>query len=187
MVGLFSFQVLLGGATAHHGGGARTSTASAVAVVLYSLLRTWHIQSALFWIASGFPPPDSFLAPIINGGKDPKLQKLGVDVLFWALVVVVLGSFVGNYLAIAQIMPAEWNFWLGHQGYGSTSTSAACGRSASSPGGLLAAAGCCAASCRLAFRQPGDKNLLALLTGLGDRHRPVLRRRLVTASAPACR
>ncbi|MEF9979666.1 MAG: hypothetical protein RR834_14370, partial [Thermomonas sp.] len=27
------------------------------------------------------------------------------------------GSLVGNYFAIAQIMPPEWNFWLGHQGY----------------------------------------------------------------------
>ncbi len=57
------------------------------------------------------------MAPIINGGRDPKYQKLGVDILFWALVVVVVGSFVGNYLAIAQIMPAHLNFWLGHQGY----------------------------------------------------------------------
>ncbi|HHJ4328431.1 TPA: cbb3-type cytochrome c oxidase subunit I, partial [Klebsiella pneumoniae] len=58
-----------------------------------------------------------FLAPMINGGKDPKFQKLGVDLLFWALVVVCLGSFIGNYLAIAQIMPPALNFWLGHQGY----------------------------------------------------------------------
>jgi nitric oxide reductase subunit B len=43
-----------------------------------------------------------FLAPLINGGKDPKYQKLGVDILFWALVVVCVGSFIGNYLAIAQ-------------------------------------------------------------------------------------
>jgi nitric oxide reductase subunit B len=57
-----------------------------------------------------------FLAPLINGGKDPKYQKLGVDILFWALVVVCVGSFIGNYLAIAQL-PPEWNFWLGHQGY----------------------------------------------------------------------
>jgi nitric oxide reductase large subunit len=28
----------------------------------------------------------------------------------------VRGSFIGNYLAIAQL-PPEWNFWLGHQGY----------------------------------------------------------------------
>jgi len=83
----------------------------------YSLVRTWHIQSALFWIATGFLAAGLFLAPIINGGKDPKFQKLGVDVLFWALVLVVGGTFVGTFFAVAQIMPPEWNFWLGHQGY----------------------------------------------------------------------
>ena len=118
VVGLFSFQVLLGGATAHYTVEGQDFYGFPLSQWFpYSLLRTWHIQSALFWIASGFLTAGLFLAPIINGGKDPKLQKLGVDVLFWALVVVVLGSFVGNYLAIAQIMPAEWNFWLGHQGY----------------------------------------------------------------------
>ena len=83
----------------------------------YSLTRTWHIQAALFWIATGFLAAGLFLAPLINGGKDPKYQKIGVDVLFWALVFVCVGSFIGNYLAIAQIMPPQWNFWLGHQGY----------------------------------------------------------------------
>ena len=71
----------------------------------------------MFWIATGFLAAGLFLAPLINGGKDPKYQKLGVDVLFWALVLVVVGSFAGNYLAIRQVMPPEWNFWLGHQGY----------------------------------------------------------------------
>ena len=50
----------------------------------YSLVRTWHIQAALFWIAMAFLAGGLFLAPIINGGKDPKFQKLGVDVLYWA-------------------------------------------------------------------------------------------------------
>lgn len=118
IVSLFTFQVFLGGFTAHYTVegqgfyGIQTSE-----WFPYSLVRTWHIQSALFWIATGFLAAGLFLAPVINGGKDPKFQKLGVDILFWALVAVVVGSFVGNYLAIAQIMPANLNFWLGHQGY----------------------------------------------------------------------
>ncbi|MDY0310241.1 MAG: cbb3-type cytochrome c oxidase subunit I, partial [Castellaniella sp.] len=83
----------------------------------YSLVRTWHIQAALFWIATGFLAAGLFLVPILNGGKDPKYQKLGVDILFWALVLVVVGSFSGNFVAIAHLIPAEWNFWIGHQGY----------------------------------------------------------------------
>lgn len=118
VVGLFIFQVFLGGATAHY----TVEGQDFYGIPLsnwfpYSLLRTWHLQSALFWIASGFLALGLFMAPIVNGGKDPKYQKLGVDLLFWALVVVVVGSFTGNYLSIAQIMPPELNFWLGHQGY----------------------------------------------------------------------
>jgi len=118
VVALFTFQVFLGGATAHY----TVEGQGFYGIELsrwfpYSLLRTWHIQSALFWIATGFLAAGLFLAPLINGGKDPKYQKLGVDILFWALVVVVVGSYTGNYLAIAHIMPQEWNFWLGHQGY----------------------------------------------------------------------
>ncbi len=118
IVALFSFQVLLGGFTAHYTvEGQQFYGINVSQWFPYSLVRTWHIQSALFWIATGFLAAGLFLAPLINGGKDPAYQKLGVDILFWALVVVVVGSFVGNYLAIAQIMPPEWNFWLGHQGY----------------------------------------------------------------------
>ena len=70
--------------------------------------------------------------PLINGGKDPKHQKLGVDVLFWALVVVCVGSFIGNYLTIAHVMPQS-----GTSGWATRATNtltwAACGRSASLP------------------------------------------------------
>ena len=118
VVALFVFQVLLGGFTAHYTVEGQTFYGVDVSQWFpYSLVRTWHIQSALFLIATGFLAAGLFLAPLIHGGKDPKYQKLGVDVLFWALVAVVVGSFAGNYLAIAQVMPPQWNFWLGHQGY----------------------------------------------------------------------
>lgn len=118
VVALFTFQVMLGGFTAHYTVEGQEFYGISVSQWFpYSLTRTWHIQAALFWIATGFLAAGLFLAPIINGGKDPKYQKLGVDILFWALIVVVVGSFIGNYLAIAHIMPENLNFWLGHQGY----------------------------------------------------------------------
>ena len=118
VVALFVFQVFIGGFTAHYTVEGQTFYGVDVSQWFpYSLTRTWHIQAALFWIATGFLAAGLFLAPLIHGGKDPKFQKLGVDVLFWALVFVCVGSFIGNYLAIAQVMPPEWNFWLGHQGY----------------------------------------------------------------------
>ncbi len=118
VVALFVAQVLLGGFTAHYTVEGQTFYGIDVSQWFpYSLTRTWHLQTALFWIATGFLAAGLFLAPVINGGKDPKYQKLGVDVLFWALVVLVVGSYIGNFLAIKHIMPEKLNFWLGHQGY----------------------------------------------------------------------
>ncbi|MDX1755369.1 MAG: nitric-oxide reductase large subunit [Marinobacter sp.] len=163
VVALFTFQVMLGGFTAHYTVEGQGFYGINVSEWFpYSLVRTWHIQSALFWIATGFLAAGLFLAPIINGGKDPKFQKLGVDALFWALVVVVVGSFIGNYLAIAQIMPPEWNFWLGHQGYEFVDL----GR-LWQIGKFTGIAFWLVLMLRgivPALRQPGDKNLLALLT-----------------------
>jgi len=118
VVALFIFQVFIGGFTAHYTvEGQQFYGVDVSQWFPYALVRTWHIQSALFWIATGFLAVGLFLAPLIYGGKDPAYQKLGVDVLFWALVLVVVGSFIGQYLAIAQVMPEHLNFWLGHQGY----------------------------------------------------------------------
>jgi len=163
IVALFSFQVLLGGFTAHYTVEGQQFYGIDVSQWFpYSLVRTWHIQSALFWIASGFLAAGLFLAPLINGGKDPAYQKLGVDILFWALVVVVVGSFAGNYLAIAQIMPPEWNFWLGHQGYEYVDLGRLwqIGKFTGVAFWLVLMLG----GILPAFRQPGDKNLLALLS-----------------------
>jgi len=118
VVGLFTAQVFLGGFVAHYTIEGQGFYGIQTADWLpYSLVRTWHIQAAMFWIATGFLAAGLFLAPIINGGKDPKYQKLGVDVLFWALIVVLVGSFAGNFLAIHHMLPQEWSFMLGHQGY----------------------------------------------------------------------
>ena len=117
-VALFIFQVLLGGFTAHYTLEGQSFYGIDVSQWFpYSLTRTWHLQTAVFWIATGFLAAGLFLAPIINGGKDPKYQKLGVNILFWALVVLVAGSYLGNFLAVKQVLPAHLNFWFGHQGY----------------------------------------------------------------------
>jgi nitric oxide reductase subunit B len=163
VVALFSFQVLLGGLTAHYTVEGQEFYGLDISRWLpYSLARTWHIQSALFWIATGFLAAGLFLAPLINGGKDPAYQKTGVDILFWALVIVVLGSFIGNYLAIAQVMPKELNFWLGHQGFEYVDL----GR-LWQIGKFVGVAFWLVLMLRgivPAFKRAGDKNLLALFT-----------------------
>jgi nitric oxide reductase subunit B len=118
VVALLIFQVFIGGFTAHYTVEGHEFYGVDVSQWFpYSLTRTWHIQSALFWIATGFLAAGLFLAPIINGGKDPAYQKLGVNILFIALLIVVTGSFLGQYSAIAHLIPTAFNFWFGHQGY----------------------------------------------------------------------
>jgi len=159
---LFGFQVMMGGLTAHYTVEGQDFYGLPLSRWFpYSLTRTWHLQSAMFWIATGFLAAGLFLAPIINGGKDPKWQKLGVDLLFWALVVVVIGSFTGNFLAIAQLMPAQWSFWLGHQGYEYVDL----GRlwQIGKFVGIVFWLVLMLRGMVPALRNPGDKNLLALL------------------------
>ncbi|MDU2594885.1 MAG: nitric-oxide reductase large subunit [Veillonella sp.] len=118
ILALFLFQLGMGGIIAHYTVEGQAFYGISLAQYFpYSIARTWHIQASLFWIAMAFLSAGLFLAPIINGGKDPKYQKLGVDILFWALVVLVVGSFAGTYLGVAHQIPAAWNFLLGHQGY----------------------------------------------------------------------
>lgn len=118
VVALFVAQVTLGGFVAHYTVEGQEFYGIDVSQYLpYSLVRTWHIQTALFWIATAFLAAGLFLAPIINGGKDPKYQKLGVNFLFLALLIVVIGSFAGNYFAIANPSPGALSFWFGIQGY----------------------------------------------------------------------
>lgn len=115
---LLVLQIGLGGVVAHYTVEGQDFYGFPLSQYLpYSLARTWHIQIALFWIATSFLAAGLFLAPIVNGGKDPKFQKLGVDLLFGALLVVVFGSLTGEYLAIHQKLGLDISFWFGHQGY----------------------------------------------------------------------
>ena len=114
---LFVVQVLLGALTAHYTVEGQRFFGLPISDILpYSLTRTWHIQTAMFWIATAFLAAGLFLAPAI-GGAEPKYQRLGVNVLFGALLVVVGGSLAGEWLAINQKLTLTQSFWFGHQGY----------------------------------------------------------------------
>ena len=115
---LFIVQIGLGGIIAHYTVEGQDFYGFPLSKYLpYTIVRTWHIQIALFWIATSFLAAGLFLAPIVNGGKDPKYQKLGVNILFSALLIVVFGSLAGELLAVHQKIGLEFNFWFGHQGY----------------------------------------------------------------------
>ena len=81
----------------------------------YSISRTWHLQLAIFWIATSWLATGLYVAPAVSG-YEPKGQRLGVNLLFGALVVVVAGSLAGEWFGIEQKLGNLW-FWFGSQGY----------------------------------------------------------------------
>ncbi len=117
VIALFVVQVGLGVVVAHYTVEGDAFFGIPLAKVLpYSLARTWHIQTAVYWIATAFLGAGLFLAPVI-GGREPRHQRLGVNVLFGALIVVVVGSMVGEFLSIHQRLGLDVGFWFGQQGY----------------------------------------------------------------------
>src|SRR5262249_26070686 len=82
----------------------------------YSLVRTWHVQLGLFWIATSWLAAGLFIGPLV-GGVEPKGQRLGVNVLFGALVAVVVGSLAGQYFSIHCWLSDVAAFYWGHQGW----------------------------------------------------------------------
>src|SRR3546814_10175402 len=50
-------------------------------------------------------------------GHEPKYQKLGVNFLFVSLIIIVVGSFAGQWMAVMQKLGLANNFWFGHQGW----------------------------------------------------------------------
>jgi nitric oxide reductase subunit B len=82
----------------------------------YSVTRTWHTQLAIFWIATAWLATGLYIAPAV-AGKDPKFQKVGVNFLFIALLLIVLGSMLGQWFGVMQKLDLVQNFWFGHQGY----------------------------------------------------------------------
>jgi nitric oxide reductase subunit B len=85
------------------------------AIIPYSLAKTWHLQLAIFWIATSWVASAIYLAPII-GGREPKKQGLLVQLLFVAILVVALGSLAGQMAGIKGLL-GDWWFWFGHQGW----------------------------------------------------------------------
>ncbi|MEQ8762671.1 MAG: nitric-oxide reductase large subunit [Planctomycetota bacterium] len=117
VIALFVVQVGLGALTAHYTVEGDAFFGLPIADWLpYAVTRTWHIQTAVFWIATAFLAAGLFLAPII-GGREPKYQRLGVNILFGALLLVVTGSLAGEWFSIQQKMGLDAGFWFGHQGY----------------------------------------------------------------------
>lgn len=114
---LIVVQVIMGVITAHYGVEGNAFYGIPLAKWLpYSVSRTWHIQLAIFWIATSWLATGLYIAPAVSG-YEPKYQKLGVNILFGALLIIVVGSLAGQWMGVMQKLGLVENFWFGHQGY----------------------------------------------------------------------
>ena len=113
---LFLAQALVGGGTAHYRANSGSFYGFNLSAILPSqILRTWHLQLAIFWIAASYVAGGLFLAPVI-GGAEPRGQARWVNVLFAALVLVVVGSLLGEFAGVHQWFGRFWS-WFGDQGW----------------------------------------------------------------------
>lgn len=114
---LLLVQVIMGVITAHYTVEGQGFYGIPLAQWLpYSISRTWHIQIAIFWIATSWLATGLYYAPAISG-VEPKFQRHGVNFLFGALLLIVLGSLAGQWMGVMQKLGLVQNFWFGHQGY----------------------------------------------------------------------
>ncbi len=115
---LILVQMLLGVVVAHYGVEGNSFYGIPLAKWLpYSVARTWHVQMGLFWIATAWLAAGLFIGPLVSE-QEPKGQRLGVNILFGALLVVVAGSLTGEWLSINNKMSSDLvAFYFGHQGY----------------------------------------------------------------------
>lgn len=158
---LFLVQITLGVVTAHYGVEGDGFYGIPLSRWLpYTVARTWHVQSGLFWIATAWLAAGLFIGPLVSG-HEPRGQKLGVNILFLALLVVVAGSFTGEWLSVHQKLSDTAAFYFGHQGYEYVDL----GRVWQSAlfAGLLLWLGLVIRAIRPALAQPGDQRQLLLL------------------------
>ena len=117
VAGLLLLQILFGVVSAHYGVEGKGFYGLRINGILpYPVSRTWHVQLALFWIATSWLAAGLYIAPAVSG-HEPKYQRLGVNILFIALLVIVIGSLIGEWMGVMQKLGLVQNFWFGHQGY----------------------------------------------------------------------
>jgi len=115
-IGMFLLQIGLGSIVAHYAIEGQTFYGINISEWLpYSIVRTWHTQLAVFWVATAWLGTGLYIAPALSG-FEPKFQWQGTLFLWVALVVIVFGSMIGEWFAIQQVLDIDTSYWFGHQG-----------------------------------------------------------------------
>ena len=113
---LFFVQILMGMVTAHYAVEGEGFYGVPIQQYLpYAASRTWHLQLAVFWIATCWLAAGLYFGPRF-GKHEPKFQAWGNGGLLVALTVVVVGSLVGAWAGVQGYL-GDKSFWFGHQGY----------------------------------------------------------------------
>jgi nitric oxide reductase subunit B len=121
VIALMLVQIGMGAITAHYAVEGKAFFGFPLADFLpYTTSRTIHTQMGIFWIATAWLATGLYIAPLLSG-HEPKYQKLGVNVLFYALVAIVVGSTAFSWLGTLQRAGFDFTFWLGNQGLEFTS------------------------------------------------------------------
>ena len=109
-------QALVGGALAHYRADPGSFYGFQLATIFPSnLMRIWHLQLAIFWIATAYVAAALFLGRSLRADEPPWLAGW-THVLFAAFAVVIFGSLLGEWAGLAQLLGSWW-FWLGNQGW----------------------------------------------------------------------
>jgi nitric oxide reductase subunit B len=116
MAALFLVQTFVGAASQHY----RADLASFFGINLaawfpFNLMRTWHVQLAIFFVATSYVAAGIFLAPMI-ARREPRGQHLLAFGLLGALALVVGGSMLGE-LAGIHGWTSGMAEWFGNQGF----------------------------------------------------------------------
>ncbi len=116
MAALFVIQTIAGAAAEHYRADLTNFFGIDLARIFpYNLVRTWHVQLTIFWVATSYLAAGLFLAPMISG-HEPRGQRLLAFGLLGALAVVVFGSLFGEWAGIFGGIRRLWS-WFGNQGF----------------------------------------------------------------------
>ncbi|MDQ7989675.1 MAG: nitric-oxide reductase large subunit [Candidatus Dactylopiibacterium sp.] len=121
VIALLLTQIGMGALTAHYAVEGQSFFGLPLAEILpYTVSRTIHTQLGVLWIATAWLATGLYISPALSG-HEPRFQKLGVDVLFYALLLIVAGSIAFGWIGTHQRLGTDFAFWLGNQGLEYTS------------------------------------------------------------------
>ncbi|GAB3256339.1 nitric-oxide reductase large subunit [Chitinimonas naiadis] len=121
VIGLLLAQIGMGAISAHYAVEGQGFFGMPLAEVLpFVVSRTIHTQLGVLWIATAWLATGLYISPALSG-HEPKFQKLGVNLLFYALLLIVVGSIACGWLGTLQHLGTNFSFWLGNQGLEYTS------------------------------------------------------------------